>query len=134
MNHMLTTVATAIVAVGTIATATAGAAPQWQALLVAAIESSAAGECPAELMEDSLRAKCIQDQAAAFPELFAQMGRVRAADFVKVEPSRGGDVEIYRVTFERGEMTGYITAAADGKKITMLWLSDPVPNTSNGRS
>ena len=125
MNQIRTTVAIAIAAVsGASGTALAEPAPQWQSLLNAAIEATSAGECPAKLMEPSLKSKCERDQAAVLPELFAQMGSVQSLHFVRVDPSQAGPVEVYRVTFQHGESTWHIAAGSSGEKVTALWASD----------
>jgi hypothetical protein len=82
MKYRRTMVAAMLAALGTIATASAESPPQWQGLLVAAIEFSAVGECPSTLMEESLRRKCVQDQTVQLPAIFAQRN-LRIADEVK---------------------------------------------------
>jgi hypothetical protein len=128
MKYRRTMVAAMLAELGT--TASAESPPQWQGLLVAAIESSAVGECPSTLMEELLRRKCVQDQGAALPKLFAQMGRFQAAHFLRVDTSGGRAAEVYRVEFERGESTCYISATDGGAKIRALWVRDPISYTS----
>jgi hypothetical protein len=108
-------------------------APGWAAaaggthedILVKALIANAAGECPATLMAKDIKADCDR-QLPVFKETLIKLGQLKATSFQGMRALKSGPAEVYRVTFEHGDMTWIIDTQDDGK-ILMLWA----PNEPN---
>lgn|GEM_PF-5176463 len=88
-------------------------------LLVSALQASAQGKCPAEIMGAMLRSAC-EAQAPRMVEMFAKSGKLDGAKYMGNQPTANGDAEVYLVSFENAKMTWLINTGADGK-ILVLW-------------
>lgn len=88
-------------------------------LLVSALQASAQGSCPAEIMGAMLRSAC-EAQAPRMVEMFAKSGKLGSARYMGTQPTANGDAEVYLVSFENAKMTWLINTGADGK-ILVLW-------------
>jgi len=97
----------------------AGDAGSHEALLVQALFANAAGECPAILMANDMKADCDR-QLPAFKETLVKLGALRATSFQGTRALESGPAEVYRVSFEHGDMIWMIGTQDDGK-IRVLW-------------
>lgn len=88
-------------------------------LLLHALIANAAGECPATLMAPSIKADCDR-QLPAFRETLVKLGTPRATSFQGTRELKGGPAEVYKVTFEHGDMTWIIRTQEDGR-LQLLW-------------
>jgi hypothetical protein len=108
-------------------------APAWaaaaggthEAILVRALIANAAGECPAALMAKDIKADCDQ-QLPAFKDTLIKLGQLKTTSFQGMRALKSGPAEVYKVTFEHGDMTWIINTQDDGK-ILVLWA----PNEPN---
>jgi hypothetical protein len=97
----------------------AQAAGTHEDILVKALIANAAGECPASLMAKDIKAACDQ-QLPAFKETLIKLGQLKATSFQGMRALKSGPAEVYKVTFEHGDMTWIINTQDDGK-ILVLW-------------
>jgi hypothetical protein len=102
------------------------ATPGWSAvggrheeILVRALIANAAGDCPEQLMAQDIKADCDQ-QLPGFRETLVKLGQLRATSFQGMRALKTGPAEVYKVTFEHGDMTWIINTQDDGK-ILVLW-------------
>ena len=103
----------------------AAAAGTHEDILVRALIANATGECPATLMAKDIKADCDQ-QLPAFKETLIKLGQLKATSFQGMRALKSGPAEVYKVTFEHGDMTWIINTQDDGK-ILVLWA----PNEPN---
>jgi len=103
----------------------AAAAGTHEDILVEALIANAAGECPAALMANDIKAACDQ-QLPVFQETLIKLGQLKATSFQGMRALKSGPAEVYKVTFEHGDMTWIINTQDDGK-ILVLWA----PNGPN---
>jgi hypothetical protein len=90
-------------------------------ILVKVLIANAAGECPATLMAKDIKADCDQ-QLPVFKETLVKLGRLKATSFQGMRTLKSGPAEVYKVTFEHGDMTWTINTQDDGK-ILVLWAA-----------
>ena len=92
-----------------------------EAILRQALEASARGECPADIMSPSLHDACMQ-QMPALGEDAKAFGAIQSIAYLGMKaPGPGAPpVENYRVTFAHGALNWLINTGADGK-IAFLW-------------
>ena len=92
---------------------------KYRDLLVKALEASAQGHCPADIMGAALRSAC-EVQSAKMVEMFAKSGKLANAKYMGTQPTANGAAEVYLVSFDNAKMTWLINTGADGK-ILVLW-------------
>jgi hypothetical protein len=97
----------------------AAAAGAHEDMLVKVLIANAAGECPATLMAKDIKADCDQ-QLPVFKETLIKLGQLKATSFQGMRALKSGAAEVYKVTFEHGDMTWIINTQDDGK-ILVLW-------------
>ena len=90
-----------------------------QEALLETLRAIAEGDCPDHLMSPMLRGMCLQ-QMPAFGETIRQRGEVESAEFMGVQPTPNGSVEVYNVTFPSSEMMWMINTLPDGK-VYVFW-------------
>jgi hypothetical protein len=90
-----------------------------EAILVQALLTNAAGECSATLMAPAIKADCDQ-QLPGFKETLTKLGILKSTSFQGMRTLRSGPAEVYKVTFEHGDMTWIINTQEDGR-IRVLW-------------
>ena len=90
-----------------------------QDLLRKAIEATARGECPGELMTPLLVSAC-EDQQPRMGQRITSLGNIKSFKFMGVQTSQMGPAEVYRVSHERGTMTWMINTDSQGK-ILVFW-------------
>jgi hypothetical protein len=100
-----------------------------EALLVQALFANAAGECPATLMASDIKAHCDQP-LPMFKETLINLGTLRATTFQGMRALKSGPAEVYKVTFEHGDMAWIISTQEDGR-IRVLWAPNG-PEWNNG--
>jgi hypothetical protein len=66
-----------------------------------------------------IKADCDQ-QLPAFKETLIKLGPLKATNFQGMRTLKSGPAEVYKVTFEHGEMTWIINTQEDGR-IRVLW-------------
>lgn len=98
---------------------------QFRDLLVKALQSTAGGKCPANIMGETLLDAC-QQQMPGMGKVIAQKGSIKEALFRGIQQMPSGPAEVYRVQFERGSMTWVLNTGADGK-LFVLWSSASQP-------
>lgn len=113
----------AVLSVGMLLSPNPGAAQSDQGrlhdLLVMALERAAEGECPSRIMSPLLQDTC-ERQMPSMGQTLKRLGPIRSATFRGDQEMPGGVAEVYRVAFERGQMTWLINVGRDGK-IVVLW-------------
>ena len=86
-----------------------------RAMLERALNASAKGECPADIMGPTLRGACLQ-QMPSLGQRLAALGPITKADFMGVQQMPAGpQVEVYRVIHANGSMLWSINVGSDGK-------------------
>lgn len=96
-------------------------AQQYGDLLIEALSASANGECPTSIMSNMLASTC-QSQMPGLGQALQQAGEINGVQFMGIDQSPNGPVEVYRVDFENRDMTWAINTGSDGK-IMVLWSS-----------
>jgi len=85
-----------------------------------ALKSIAKGTCPSDLMNALLLDACEQHLERMKARL-RELGAIKEAKFRGNEPlPNGGEAEVYRITFENGEMT-WMAAAGSNGKLSVFW-------------
>ena len=88
-------------------------------LLRQALTAAAQGQCPAAIMTVMLKATCEQQQPR-MGQLLSQRGSITGVQFQGTDTTPNGPVEVYRVTFQSGQMVWAVSTGPDGKLFT-LW-------------
>lgn len=101
------------------AIATAEQGGRLQELLKKAIDATARGECPQDLMTPLLVSAC-EDQQPRMAQRISSLGNIKSFKFMGVQTSQMGPAEVYRVSHERGTMTWMINTDSQGK-ILVFW-------------
>lgn len=84
-----------------------------------ALQATATGTCPTDMMSPLLAAQC-QQQQPQMGQTLAGLGPIQSTQFHGTQQSPGGVVEVYTVRFQRGSMVWMINLASDGR-IGVLW-------------
>jgi hypothetical protein len=107
--------------------ASAGNAGTHEALLVQVLIANTAGECPATLMAPGIEATCDQ-QLPVFKETLIKLGPLKTTSFQGMRSLKSGPAEVYRVSFEHGDMTWIINTQEDGRADVFWAPNEPTWN------
>jgi hypothetical protein len=100
-------------------TATPG---NYAAALRTMLTRTAAGTCPADMMQPKLLAACKQQMSKMGPALAAK-GRIKTLTLLKADMT-GGPEETYKVTFEKGRPQTWLIGGLENGKFSGLYTSD----------
>ena len=92
-------------------------------LLIKALNTIKGGDCPGSLFYSNLRNACVEYLEVMMHD-FNRKGSIKSADLIRVQEGQFGEVEVYQVYFDNGEMEWQINRGPDGRLLT-LW-SPPV--------
>lgn len=92
---------------------------QYRQQLLDALGEAAKGRCSERLMSPMLQDTC-EKQMPAMGNSLRQRGAILGATYRGLQQVPGGMAEVYRVKFDKGDMTWMINLQADGKIYT-LW-------------
>ena len=105
--------------IGSSATTAASSEGQYKDLLIRVLTANARGECPGDLMSVLLQDACERQMPNMKPQ-FDRLGKLQSARYRGIQQSQGGPAEVYRVSFENGEMTWMINTGPDGKILVLF--------------
>jgi len=99
------------------------AAPgNYGAALRTMLTRTAAGTCPADMMQPKLLAACKQQISKMGPPLAAK-GRIKTLTFLKADMTDGRE-ETYKVTFEKGKPQTWLIGGLKNGKFAGLYTED----------
>lgn len=86
-------------------------------LLITALNAVKGGECPSSMFYPLLQSECM-NHLKLMRQIFDKNGSVKGVNFVGMQDSSFGLVEVYQVNFENGAMTWSISTGPDGRLAT----------------
>jgi hypothetical protein len=98
------------------------AAGNYAAALRTMLTRTAAGTCPADMMQPKLLEACKQQMSKMGPPLAAK-GRIKTLTFLKADMT-GGREETYMVTFEKGKPQTWLIDGCKNGKFAGLYTDD----------
>lgn len=83
-------------------------------LMINAIRTIRNGECPASMFYPLLQSECMK-HLETMTYIFNSAGSIKDTNFIGIQESRFGIVEVYKVNFEKNSMTFLINKGPDGR-------------------